>query len=90
MFSRIFRGVLLATLIGLIWVGYRRGAFDRAGSRMRSGLDRFKEQLQAAGNRARERLMRARNRAGEGVGMLSDVAREKATQALNRVEHATQ
>lgn len=87
MFSKILWGVAVGSVIALVWVGYKRGAFDSSGEKMRAGMDRMREGLEVARNRASEGLHKVRNRASEGYEMLRHSAKEKAMQAQNRAEY---
>lgn len=97
MFSKMLWGLAVGSLIALVWISYRRGAFDRSSEKMRTGMDRMREGLIEARNRASEGLYKVRNRATEGLHkirnrasegyeMLRHSVRKTAAEAENRVE----
>lgn len=85
MLGRMIRVAILGLLIGLVWTGYRRGAFKR--ENVRYGMDRLREGFRLAGDQARESFGVFRRRAGRTMRDVGDKARQTAMEARSRVEH---
>lgn len=83
MISRMLWGLVIGSLAALVWIGYKRGAFER--DNMRYGMDRVKEGLQSASHRAREGLRSARDR----IRLAGEQAEQMSEETVGRIDQAT-